>query len=344
MNKSMKDIDKISFSFILSAIGNLIGFRNNEITTPTSYDKYWTEYVIFNFINNGGLTNFNPSDYKLSSEYLFLLATIKSIKHKNYLDTLKNNYIETFKFIQNDQFERNLDIITKNSITKIIKKEEITYDDNANSSFAIVRSLPFGLIYKNNQDIITKSIETTGLTHQNGFSIIGGIVVSLITKYAFNKVPIKKWIENAIDDLGKIDFKEYKYSKIYLDSKEKYLDKLNLYLERSINKSKALIYPSIRSEFYHRNFNQGKTLYYGNKTDDSIIIAYDCLMDCIIYEKPSFEKLIYLSCLNLGESSILGMLSCFWYGLYFGYTDDIPKSLFLNIENMNDILNIKEQL
>ena len=207
-----------------------------------------------------------------------------------------------------------------------------------------MRSLPFGLIYKNNLDIISKSIETTTLTHQNGFSIVGGIISALITKYAFNKISIKKWIENAIDDLEKINFKEYKYGKIYLDSKEKYLDRLKLYLERSSNKSKSLDYPSFRSEYYHRNFNEGKKIYYGNKADDSIIIAYDCLVDCIIDEKPSFEKLIYLSCLNLGESSVLGMLACFWYGLYFGYTDDIPISLFFNIENMNDILNIKTQI
>lgn len=339
MNKS---IDKISFGFILSAIGNLIGFRNGKVITPTKYDKYWTDFIIFDFINDGGLTSFQSANYKLSSEFLLLLATIKSIKHKNYLDSLKNNFIDTYKFIEKDDFERNLDIITKNSILKLIKNEEITYDDNANSSFVIVRSLPFGLMYKNNTDLVAKSIETTILTHQNGFSVIGSIVCGLITKYAHNKVPIKKWIENVINDLELIEFKEYKYGKIYLDSKEKYLDKLKLYLERSSNKSKALIYPDIRSEYYHRNFNQGTILYYGNKADDSVIIAYDCLMDCIINEIPSFEKLIYLSCLNLGESSVLGMLACFWYGIYFGQTDDIPKSLFFNIENMKDILNIKE--
>jgi hypothetical protein len=343
MNKSktIKELDKISFSFVLSSIGNLIGFYNGSSHTLSGkIDIFWSEYIIFDFINNGGLTSFDPSLFKLSSEFLFLLAVIKSINNKNYLETLKTNFIDTYKFIEKDENERNLDIITKASILKIMKNQEISYDENADSSFAIIRSIPFGLLFKDTNKLIEYSIETTKLTHHNGPTIIGSICCALITKMALNKEPIKKWIEKAIEELEKIDFKSYKYGKLYNESKEIYLDKLKLYLERSTNKMKALIYPSIRSEYYHRNFNQGKFVYYGNKSDDAIIIAYDCLMDCIINEKPSFEKLIYTSSLNLGEGSVLGLLSCLWYGLYFGYTDDIPSNIFFNIENMSDILNI----
>jgi hypothetical protein len=344
MNKSdIKNFDKITFAFLLSSIGNLIGFYNGTTHNLSGkVDKFWSEYIVFNFINDGGLSNFNPTLFKLSSDFLFLIAVIKSVKEKNYLETIKNNFIDTYNFIDKDDNERNLDIITKTSILNIIKKQENIYDENADSSFVIIRSIPFGIIFRDTEKIIDYAIKTTILTHHNGFSIIGAIACSLITRMAFNKVSIYNWISNLINELEIIDFRTYKYGKLYSNSKEIYLDKLKLYLERGNNKSKALIYPSIRSEFYYRNFNLGKTIYFGNKADDAIIIAYDCLIDSIIDEKPSFEKLIYLSCLNLGESSILGMISCLWYGLYFGYTDDIPTNLFFNIEKMNDILNIKD--
>jgi hypothetical protein len=317
----MNKLNNKQFALVLGCIGNMIGFSSAINISRDNITIDYTDDIIFRFINNGGITKFNPSKYVLSSEVLFLLDVIKS---KN-INEVKNNFKYRIKMIEDDENERNLDIITKFSI----ENNDNKYNEEANSSFVIIRSIPFSL----DNDMIKKSIEITKLTHNNDISILGGISCAIITKLSIEKVDINKWIKILINKLEEIVIK------VSLGNKEKYIDKLKLYLERN-NKNKALIYPRIRSEYYYRNFNNSKYIYYGNLADDSIIISYDILINCIIDGIPSYEKLIYYGALHLGESSLIGFLSSFWYGLYFGKTDDIPNNLFIGIEFMNDIIKL----
>jgi hypothetical protein len=321
----MNKLNKKQFALILGCIGNLIGFSTNLAISKEKITKYYTDDIIFRFINNGGITKFNPSKYVLSSEVLFLLDVLKS---KNNIEII-NNYKKTIKFIEEDKNERNLDEITKYSVINNIT----TYNDNSNSGFVVLRSIPFSF----DKDMITKSIEVTKLTHNNDMSILGGISCAILTKLAHDKVNINKWIEILIEKLVDLDIK------IPLGNKEKYIDTLRLYLERK-STNKALIYPSIRSEYYHRNFNNSKYIYYGNYAHDVIIVSYDVLLNCIIDGIPSYEKLIYYGALHLGESSLIGFLSSFWYGLYFGKTEDIPNNLFVGVEFMNDLISLGNKL
>ena len=43
--------DKIQFALILGCIGNLIGFSNGQHISSKSTDKYYSELLIFRFIN-----------------------------------------------------------------------------------------------------------------------------------------------------------------------------------------------------------------------------------------------------------------------------------------------------
>jgi len=212
------------------------------------------------------------------------------------------------------------------------------YDEKSNSGFVVIRCIPYGF---NKKDMIKKCIDTISLTHNNSTSIIGGIACAILTSLANEKKPINKWINILIDDLENME--ENYMKKINKDDLIKYIDKLRLYLERKSN-SKALIYPSIRSDFYHRNFNQSKYIYYGNLSDDIIITSYDILLNCIVDEQPSYEKLVYLGCLHLGENSLTGFITNFWYGLYFGKTSDIPNNLFNGIEMIDEILDLVKKL
>jgi hypothetical protein len=339
LNEIFNKNNKI-FSLVLGCIGNIIGFSTNMKGFNTNMNiskldlsKYYTEDIIFKFINNGGLSSFKPQTNPISSEVLFLFDVIRS----NNIKELKYNYKKTLKFIEENDVERNLDIITKNSIENFDKISDL-YDENANAGFVVIRCIPYGFKSK---DIIKKCIDTITLTHNNSTSIIGGISCAILTNLANESVDINKWIDILIEKLEKLDIENLK--KINLNDLKKYIDKLKLYLERKSH-SKALIYPNIRSDFYHRNFNQSMYIYYGNFADDIIIISYDILLNCIVNEKPSYEKLIYLGCLHLGESSLTGFLTNFWYGLYFRKTADISDNLFFGIEFLNEIINLGKLL
>jgi hypothetical protein len=337
--------DRIQFSLILGTIGNIIGYSTRKYSHPSNVNKYMTEYMVFQFINQGGLSYFRMIDNIIASEVLFLFSVINSLGN-NYLSNLKKNFIDTLKIIEQDKEDRNIDIITQTSIKVLINNKINNYDELAINGLPIIRTAPFGLIYDKIEDIVENSVQTISLTHQNGYTIIGGIAFALITLMAKNGVKIEGWIDKLIDQLENIKsiLGKYKYGKLYLEENEKYIDKLRLYLERSQNKSNAMLYPHIRSDYYYRNFNNGKIYYIGNNPDDAIIMSYDCLLDCIIDGVPSYEKLVYTGIIHLGETSLTGFITSFWYGLYFGYTNDIPKNLFMNIENIMDILNMGEKV
>ena len=83
-----------------------------------------------------------------------------------------------------------------------------------------------------------------------------------------------------------------------------------------------------RSQFYYDNFGSKYKKYFnpGSNGFDSVIIAYDCLLDC----KGSFETLIYYSMLHAGDSDSTGCIAGAFYGAYYGKFD-LPKNLY-NIE------------
>ena len=81
-----------------------------------------------------------------------------------------------------------------------------------------------------------------------------------------------------------------------------------------------------RSQFYFNHFGYQNHFMPGSNGFDSVIIAYDCLLDC----KGSFETLLYYAALHSGDSDSTGCIAGAFYGAYYGKFD-LPKNMF-NIE------------
>ena len=86
-----------------------------------------------------------------------------------------------------------------------------------------------------------------------------------------------------------------------------------------------------RSRFYYNNFSTKGNFFPGSNGFDSVIIAYDCLLDC----RGSFETLVYYSMLHAGDSDSTGCIAGAFYGAYYGKFD-LPKNLY-SIDKYNDM-------
>lgn len=85
-------------------------------------------------------------------------------------------------------------------------------------------------------------------------------------------------------------------------------------------------YPSQRSLYYNKFSYRKNEIYPGAGGDDSVIIAYDCFMDC----DGSWEKAVTYSMLHVGDSDTTGSICGLLFGLYYGY-DTIAKIMKNNI-------------
>ena len=67
-------------------------------------------------------------------------------------------------------------------------------------------------------------------------------------------------------------------------------------------------FPAERSKYYNQFSARKKDMYPGAGGDDSVIIAYDCLMD----SDGSWDKIVFYSMLHVGDSDTTGMIGGYY--------------------------------
>lgn len=79
------------------------------------------------------------------------------------------------------------------------------------------------------------------------------------------------------------------------------------------------------------------TGFIGSGGDDSMIIAYDCLID----SENNWEKLTYYAMLHMGDTDTTGSIAGGLFGLMYGF-DDIGKHLLEHLEYSDELQEIGE--
>lgn len=345
--------------------------RFNNLTDRFTIDDlsiYSYRHVV-DFISRGGYTNIDISNNIASDDTILLLAVfdglISSKNEKNIdniIDSIKNKIMEYVKLdSKNGTFQdRMYGHRTTEAIKRIVNEkknwEKFAFSENAGGCGASMRSMAIGLIYSDPNDFVKLmhiSIQSSRITHNNPIGYIGGFMSALFTSYAIQKINPEKWIFNFIEILKSdqiINFirdtvtkhwpKQYdlhteEYYR-FLDLCEKYVslrfnDKKFITLEEKV----SMRFFQLRSQFYFDEFkapagypNQFNP---GSNGFDSVIIAYDALLDC----SGSFETLIYYAMLHAGDSDSTGCIAGAFYGAYYGKFD-LPKN-FYKIEFMDGI-------
>ena len=358
----MENIDSAIF---LSMVGDIIGFgngfnefNNNTFFTKDNFDNYeedgadYSSQMVFDFLYNGGFANHPQSDWTISDDTLLLFANAEALIEwdKNNVSDLitiiQRNYVKVIdsrKKLEDFETKYKGGITTIASLKRLLKGENykrFSYNERGGGSGGTMRSGIIGMVLHNSQlQLIEACIESTCLTHVNTIAFLGSIVVALFASYAMKKMRPDKWciemmevlesdiIDNYINENWKSIFDFYKRDKkIFVNKWKDYIE--DKFDDQSFRYKKSLImkYPSQRSLYYNKFSYRKNEIYPGAGGDDSVIIAYDCFMDCDGY----WEKAVTYSMLHVGDSDTTGSICGLLYGLHYGY-DEVAKIMKNNI-------------
>lgn len=332
---------------------------SSKIDNRYDIDKisaYSVRHVV-DFISKGGYTGIDLSKLIASDDTILSLAVCESMTQveKNaepnvVIDVIKENMI---KFVTNDskRDKRYYGHRTIDSINRIVsgkKWDNFGFSERGGGCGASMRSMAIGLKFygeENLEKLIEISIQSSRITHNNPIGYLGGFVSALFTSYAIQKYEPKTWIFRLIKVL-KMDIimdliknvitrsfpKDYdihteNYLK-FLQYCEKYID-IRFDEEKNFkgnNDNIANRFFDQRSQFYFNHFGTQNEFVPGSNGFDSVIIAYDCLLDC----KGSFETLLYYAALHAGDSDSTGCIAGAFFGAYYGKFD-LPQNMF-NVE------------
>jgi len=356
----LEEKERIIACIILHALGDTIGFKNGEWEfNYGSNDKHdilksITNEILYEFIELGGINDISLKGWHISDDTLFHMVVMESITsdYRDIDDLLKItiskhiHMLSKMKDDENNGIHRYPGNTTIKNIQKLKNGVKIPYNINDGGAGAAMKTLCIGLLYDDVSNIMKISIEISRLTHNSTIGYLGGFVSALFTHYALKQIPINMWPfklleifdSNAIDDYirdthGIEYFKKDK--EVFIDKWKKYIDdKFEDKLPKYKKSSRHLIY---RMDYYKKNISSGKII--GSVGDDSVIIAYDCLLD----SKKSWEKLVIYSMLNIGDSDTLGCIAGGWYGALYGM-DRVPKKNLKYLEMKSDIIELANKL
>lgn len=362
---------------ILAGLGDVIGFNNgkyefnnsNEFSKNIIGDNFieegsnYSNYIIFDFINTCGFCNSPLPEMTISDDTILHLSIANSIiecNESNILNTIEKNMIKEINTPDKIKTMINtyaIGNVTLDSLKKILNGNnwyDFPYNIYAGGTGGSMRTMCIGLVYpyiNQREKLIKLALLSTRITHNNAIAWLGAITSAFFVSLGINNIEPSKWIfelislleSNIIDDIVNNnipkDFDNFvKDKKNFIDKWKKYQQiRFDKYKFREI---KLMMFPNYRSKFYHENFSFNKNrLYPGAGGDDSVIIAYDCLLDA----KDNWEKLIVYSMLHVGDSDTTGTIAGAFFGATYGFTK-ITKIMMKNFKMSNDLGNIGLQL
>lgn len=329
---------------------------SNKIDNRYDIDKisaYSTRHVV-DFISKGGYTGIDLSKDIASDDTILLLAVFDAMTNisretdiNEVVELVKDKIIE---YITNDKKRdsRYYGHRTLDSINRIVsgkKWDNFGFSERGGGCGASMRSMAIGLRYSEDSDLdklIEVSIQSSRITHNNPIGYLGGFVSALFTAFAINKYEPKTWIYKLVKILKEDNIMNLiknvitrSFPKDYDSHTENYLKYLQ-YCEKYIdirfdedknfkgnNVNIANRFFDQRSQFYFNHFGAQNMFAPGSNGFDSVIIAYDCLLDC----KGSFETLLYYAALHSGDSDSTGCIAGAFYGAYYSKFD-LPQNMF----------------
>lgn len=357
---------------LVGALGDIIGFgngktefNNNNTIIKCDDDKEdcanFSNYNIWNFINNGGINQYNIKDLIVSDDTILHLATAKgliNVKDKSddkIIDSIANSLTKDYK---NDEIKDNRAYgeKTKKGLERLLRGKnwrKYEFSENAGGSGASMRNMILGVVFRKDRNKLIKlSIEASRITHNNSIGYLGGLCSALFASFACEKIELRIWpyellkiLESDIikKHIKKISIKEdlsehNKYLNLFITKIKDYID-FRFENKNFIQHANMLI-PQRRTLVYYDRFSlDEKNFFPGSSGLDSIIIAYDCLIDSNEY----FEKLVIYSMLHAGDSDTTGIIAGSLYGILYG-TEFINEELLKNIDKKDEIIKVGKKL
>ena len=371
------DKKKFKACMVLAALGDVIGFNNgiyefnnsNDFSINTIGDNYiiegshYSNYIIFDFINTCGFYNCPLPNMTISDDTIFHLSMAKAFiesNENNFLANIEKNMIKeinTSEKISEIINKYRVGNVTLNSLIKLKNGDnwlKFPYKENDGGTGGCMRTMCIGLIYPNinqREKLIKLALLSTRITHNNAIAWLGAITSALFVSLAINNIEPSNWIfelisllessiiDNIVEENIPNDYVNYiKDKKIFVDKWKKYQQiRFDKYKFKEI---KLMMMPNYRSKFYHDMFHfNNNRIYPGAGGDDSVIIAYDALLD----SKDNWEKLVVYSMLHVGDSDTTGTIAGAFYGAMYGITN-ISKRMTKKFNMTKELSDIGLQL
>lgn len=353
--------DRYIATMLLHAVGDTVGFKNGEWEFKKGGIEKTLE-KLYEFIDLGGVNHINLSDWSVSDDTIMHLKTAESIlkDHSNMgtlCTDLTKNYVVAYEFMKTGakRFPGSALMKYLEKLSKGMKCYETPYDDQAGGSGASIRTPCVGLVFYNDiNKLIEISIETSRITHNNAVGYLGGLASALFVSYAIRNISINKWpyklmklfdkgvIDAYIKKTGRDYAKYERDAHIFIEKWKRYID--NKFNDKKVAiRRKSSINLLYRNKYYNESFayleNGKRSEFIGSGGDDSVILAYDCLLDA----GKNWEKIVIYSMLHMGDTDTTGCLAGAFYGSLYGF-QDVPKNFYEHIEFKDQIVSIGTKL
>lgn len=356
---------------ILHALGDTIGYRNGIWEFKKGGSEKAVE-KLYEFIDLGGINDIDINGWMVSDDtILHLLVGMTLVENFNNYDEFCVNLAEKFIKVLGDFRKEGFNVrspgLTTIKSIEYLKKgnkwDTLPYNQMNGGSGASMRNLCIGLAYHDPKDfnkLLTISIESSRITHNSTVGFLGGFVSALFTSYAVTGIDVKLWPfkllkllkgDIIIDYIKKIGRDVEEYMNDYNVFAKKWDKYINNKFDDSGNiiKERFSINVVARSQYYYDNYgfknedvdNTSISPFFnpGSGGDDSVIIAYDCLLD----SGNSWEKLVIYSMLHAGDTDTTGCIAAAWYGTIYGY-NGIPPNMLKYLEYKNDLENVAKKI
>ena len=353
-------------TMVLHAVGDSIGFKNGEWEFNYGLETFTVKFVtelLFDFIDIGGINHIDLKTWRISDDTIMHIKTAQTLlENFNSINTfgnlLKERYIEAYEQLLAENALR-IPGITLMANLKRLKLggnwDDTPYDINFGGSGASMRSSCIGLALfgeSNRDKLIQVSIEASRITHNSAVGYLGGLTSALFTAFAIEGVEITEWpyrlmelvegdkVSNYIKKSGR-GFLEY------VKDSHVFINKWKIYIETKFDDKRKVIKRPVttnlifRSQFYYDNFayKLKGSAFIGSGGDDSVIIAYDCLVDGM----DSWEKFVIYDMLHVGDTDTTGCIGASWWGAIKGFTD-VPEINYKNLEEKELLIKLGKDL
>lgn len=358
---------------VLHAIGDTIGYKNGKWEFMQGDLETKALEKLYEFIHLGGINHLDITGWSVSDDTVLHLATARGLlaEFKN-MNQLAKHVQEQFIAAYEQFMDEGIDVRApgKTTMTTISRLKEggkwddLPYNVAYGGAGASMRTCCIGLAYDWTQDLgmlMQVSIETSRMTHNSAVGYLGGFTSALFTSMAIGGLDIRQWPHELVRILESGDVEKYleksgRGLENYANDHHVFIDKWKRYIEDKFDDDGNPIQRRTtrnipwRGTYYCKNFSyvyrsaappctKSHAVFIGSGGDDSVIIAYDCLLD----SGDNWEKLVIYSMLHGGDADTTGCIAGGWFGTLYGMAK-VPGHYRQTLEYGDDIEKVGEQL